>query len=202
MISRTAEMSGLTSIRSHAARCRMIPSVAISLGVPVNFEKRRAWMWSILCSRSASGRPLSRFTIRFSLLLKISYEYVSVLHYRCFPPAAGCKLLAVFEKFGKVLAQWGIATLNCRRGNEDYTMVRFFGRDIFSIFVWRRRTVLAASSQKGKSVGCTSAREKLHRRFQILCEGCTGRFVTSWEERNLSSTFRRETWGLFSPESE
>src|SRR2546421_13124231 len=44
---------------------------------------------------------------------------------------------------------------------------------------------------QGKSVGCTSAREKLHRRF--LYEGCTGRLLTSWEERNLSSTYRRET---------
>ena len=42
MISRTAEVSGLTSIRSQARRCRKIPSVAISRATPVSFEYLRA----------------------------------------------------------------------------------------------------------------------------------------------------------------
>ena len=44
IISRTAEVSGLTSIRSHAFKCLTMPSVAISSARPLSFEKRRAWM--------------------------------------------------------------------------------------------------------------------------------------------------------------
>jgi len=199
-------MSGLTSIRSHAARCRMIPSVAISLGVPVNFEKRRAWMWSILCSRSASGRPLSRFTIRFSLLLRVSYKYVSVLHYRCFPHdrrmQTHCGFREVLQSTNPLRDSYSkLSRQKPRLYHGSLLWSRYFFDFCLGKKGVRLNRVGRNQQSEGKSVGCTSAREKLHRRFQVLCEGCPGRFFTSWE-RSLSSTFRRETWALFSPESE
>jgi len=39
-------------IRTQALRCRIIPSVAISSTIPVRWEKRRAWIWSIWRIRS------------------------------------------------------------------------------------------------------------------------------------------------------
>jgi hypothetical protein len=42
MISRTADVSGFTSMRSQARKCLRIPSVAISTARPVSFEYRRA----------------------------------------------------------------------------------------------------------------------------------------------------------------
>jgi hypothetical protein len=38
IISRTAEVSGLTSMRSQAPKCRKMPSVAMSKAVPMSFE--------------------------------------------------------------------------------------------------------------------------------------------------------------------
>src|SRR4051812_36414613 len=53
-----------------------MPSVAIPRAGPLNFEKRRAWMWSILRSRSSSGRCLSKVTFPSSLYALESSFYV------------------------------------------------------------------------------------------------------------------------------
>lgn len=119
MISLTADVSGLTSIRSHARRCRMIPSVAISSATPVNFEKRRAWIWSILRSRSSSGKWVLSVTIPYApSQIKISFQ---VQTFRCFAQHSGCSTTTCtqFSALGVITVKlftvttclcWGVAT--------------------------------------------------------------------------------------------
>src|SRR3954452_649315 len=84
MISRTAEASGLTSIRAQALRCLIIPSEAISRASPANLDSRRAWMWSIcrtlscsvigLAAATSSSPVLKLTTLKFNIILPINYK--------------------------------------------------------------------------------------------------------------------------------
>src|SRR3954447_10231016 len=79
MISRTAEASGLTSIRAQALRCLIIPSEAISKASPVNFDNRRAWIWSICRTLSCSVIGLAAATSSSPVLKLTTLRFVIIL---------------------------------------------------------------------------------------------------------------------------